>query len=74
MEDPPLQPRPLVLPHTAFEGLCTRQVVGQFAAAGAELKGLLHLLEHLLVVLEGDFFGLPLNSSPAGGHRDIMNQ
>ena len=58
---------------TAFEGLCSRQVVGQFAASGAELKGLLHLLEHLLVVLEGDYFGLPLNSFPAGSQKDILN-
>lgn len=50
--------------HTALQGLSLGEMLGEFVAAGAELEGLLHLLEHLLVVAERDSFCLSLESSP----------
>lgn len=50
----------------AFQRLSLGQMLGQLVAAGAELKRLLHLLKHLLVVAEGDSLELSLNSRPVG--------
>lgn len=50
--------------YTTFQGLSLAEMLWEFVAAGAELKGLLHLLEHLLVVAEGDSFSLSLDGSP----------
>lgn len=50
--------------HAALQGLALGKVLWEFVAAGAELEGLLHLLEQLLVVAERDPFGLSFNSSP----------
>lgn len=50
--------------HTALQGLSLGEMLWEFVAASAELKGLLHLLEHLLVVAERDSFSLSLNSRP----------
>ena len=38
--------------HTALQGLPLGETLWEFVAARAELKGILHLLEHLLVVSE----------------------
>lgn len=57
-----------VVPHSpdaASQRLSLGQMFGQLVAAGAELKGLLHLLEHLLVAVEGDSTELSLNGRPA---------
>lgn len=50
--------------NTALEGLPLREMLWEFAAAGAEPEGLLHLLEHFLVVAESDPSSFPLNSRP----------
>lgn len=50
--------------HTALQGLSLGEMLWQFVAAGAELEGLLHVLEQLLVVAEPDSFRLSLKSSP----------
>ncbi len=50
--------------HTALQGLFLREMLWEFVAAGAELEGLLHLLEQLLVVAERYSFSLSLDSSP----------
>lgn len=49
---------------TALQGLSLCEMLREFVAASAELKGLLHLLEHLLVVAEWDSSSLSLNSRP----------
>lgn len=50
--------------HTALQGLSLGEMLRESVAAGAELEGLLHPLEHLLVVAERDPFCLSLESSP----------
>lgn len=50
--------------HTALQGLALGEMGWKFVAAGAELEGLLQLLEHLLVGAERDSFRLSLNGSP----------
>lgn len=47
----------------ALQALTLGETRRQFVAAGAKLEGLLHLLEHLLVVAERDPRGLPLHGS-----------
>lgn len=49
---------------TAFQRLSLDQMLRQPVAASAELKGLLHLLKHLLVVAEGESWELSLNGRP----------
>ena len=49
--------------HTALQGLALGEMGWEFVAAGAELEGLLQLLEHLLIGAERDSFGLSFNGS-----------
>lgn len=50
--------------HTALQGLSLGEMLWELVAARAELEGLLHLLEQLLVVAEQDSLRLSLNGSP----------
>lgn len=50
--------------HAALQGLFLSEMLWEFVAAGAELEGLLHLLEQLLVVAEQDSFSLSPDGSP----------
>lgn len=62
-----LHPSPLVASHSlhaALQGLSLGEVLREFVAARAELEGLLHLLEHLLVAAERDGLWISLHGSP----------
>lgn len=49
---------------TALEGLALREVLLEFAAAGAKVERLLQPLEHLLIVAELDPLGFSLHCRP----------
>lgn len=55
---------PLDSPDTALKALSLAEMLWELVAAGAELKGILHLFKHLLVVPKRYTFGLPLDRTP----------